>query len=87
MAVIVEVHNTGDQELRGDMVARLEHVFLDRPGEWRVEILGSQGSERWDLKITGPNAFERSYTLEESLGQHEPVAVAGIVARMLPSKG
>jgi hypothetical protein len=86
MTVMVEVHNTGDQELRQDMVARLEHIFSDRQGDWRVEILGSQGSERWELKITGPNAFERSYTLEASLGQHEPVAVAGIVARMLPSK-
>jgi len=52
----------------------------DRPGDWRVEILGSQGTDRWEMKITGPNAFERSYTLEGSLGQHEPNVVSAIIA-------
>jgi hypothetical protein len=35
------------------------------------------------MRITGPNAFERSYTLEGSAGQHEPHAIARIVARMV----
>jgi hypothetical protein len=52
-----------------------------------VEILGSQGNDRWEMKITGPNAFERSYTLEGELGQHEPAAVAAIVSKMLPGRG
>jgi hypothetical protein len=38
------------------------------------------------MKITGPNGFERSYTLEGNLGQHEPSAVSAIVSRMLPSR-
>jgi len=49
--------------------------------------LGSKGSDRWDLKITGPNAFERSYTLEGDLGQHEPTTVAAIISKMLPPRG
>lgn len=87
MPVMVEMHNTGDAESQRDVVARIEHILSDRPGDWRVMILGSQGNDRWEMKITGPNAFERSYTLEGELGQHEPNAVAAIVARMLPSKG
>ncbi len=86
MAVTVEVHNTGDAGRQRDVVAMIEHMFSDRPGDWRVVIIGSQGNDRWEMKITGPNAFERSYTLEGTLGQHEASAVAGIVARMLPSR-
>ncbi|HYM78211.1 MAG TPA: hypothetical protein VE377_19715 [Candidatus Dormibacteraeota bacterium] len=86
MAVTVEMHNTGDAEMQRDLVAIIEHIFADRPGDWRVEVLGSQGSDRWEMKITGPNAFERSYTLEGELGQHQPSAVAAIVSKMLPGR-
>ncbi|HEV3511916.1 MAG TPA: hypothetical protein VGS05_09460 [Candidatus Sulfotelmatobacter sp.] len=86
MPVTVEMHNTGNADSQRDIVALIEHVLADRSGDWRVEILGSQGSDRWEMKITGPNAFERSYTLEGELGQHEPSSVAAIVARMLPPK-
>jgi len=86
MAVTVETHNTGDANLQRDLVAIVEHVLSDRPGDWRVVVLGSQGSDRWELKVTGPNAFERSYTLEGQLGQHEPGTVAGIITKMLPSR-
>ena len=72
MAVLVEMHSTGDPELRADVVARIEHVLADRPGDWRVSIVGSQARDRWEMKITGPNGFERSCTLEGSSGQHEP---------------
>ncbi len=87
MAVMVEMHNTADAESRRDVIARIEHIFSERAGEWRVVIVGSQGNDCWEMKITGPNAFERSYTLEGGLGQHEPSAVAGILAKMLPSRG
>lgn len=86
MPVTVEMHNTGNADSQRDIVALIEHVLADRSGDWRVEILGSQGSDRWEMKITGPNAFERSYTLEGELGQHEPSSVAAIVSRMLPPK-
>lgn len=86
MAVTVESYNTGDANRQRDLVAIVEHIFADRPGDWRVVILGSQADDRWEMKITGPNAFERSYTLEGELGQHEPPVVASIVSRMLPTK-
>jgi len=86
MAVTVETHNTGDAAMQRDLVAMIEHVLADRPGDWRVVILGSQGSDRWEMKITGPNGFERSYTLEGSMGQHEPGIVSAIISGMLPVK-
>lgn len=86
MAVTVETYNTGDAALQRDLVAMIEHVLADRPGDWRVVILGSKASDRWDMKITGPKGFERSYTLEGSLGQHEPGVVSAIISRMLPVK-
>jgi hypothetical protein len=86
MAVTVEMHNTGDATLQRELEAFIEHIFADRTGDWRVVILGSQANDRWEMKITGPNAFERSYTLEGELGQHAPPVVAAIVSRMLPTK-
>ena len=86
MAVTVETHNTGDANLQRELVAIVEHVLSDRSGDWRVVILGSQGTDRWEMKITGPNAFERSYTLEGQLGQHEPGTVAAIIGKMLPNR-
>jgi hypothetical protein len=85
MAVFVEMHNTGDPELQRDVVAIIEHVLSDRPGDWRVSIIGSQGSDRWEMKITGPNAFERSYTLERTAGEHDPHVIAALVVRMVPA--
>jgi hypothetical protein len=86
MAVTVEMHNTGEVESRRDVIAMIEHVLSERPGDWRAVIIGSQANDCWEMKITGPNAFERSYTLEGALGQHEPSSVAAIIARMLPSR-
>jgi hypothetical protein len=84
MAVVVEMHNTGDPELQRDVVARVEHVLSDRDGDWRVVIVGSQGSDRWEMKILGPNAFERTYTLEGSAGEHDAHVIGGIVSKMVP---
>ena len=44
----------------------VEHVLSDRPGEWRVSIVGSRAKEDWEMKVEGPNGFERSYTLVET---------------------
>jgi hypothetical protein len=87
MSVSVEMHNTGDPALRVEVAAMIEHVLSQRTGDWRVLILGSQANDRWEMKITGPNAFERSYTLEGTAGQHEPQVIRGIVARMVSLPG
>jgi hypothetical protein len=42
MRVVIEMHNTGDPEQQRDVVAIVEHVLSDRPGDWRVVIFGSQ---------------------------------------------
>jgi hypothetical protein len=86
MAVTVEMQNTGEPTLQRELEAIIEHIFADRTGDWRVVIMGSQANDRWEMKITGPNAFERSYTLEGTLGQHEPTVVTAIISRMLPTK-
>jgi hypothetical protein len=86
MAVSVEMHHTGDSGSQREVVAVIEHMLADRPGGWRVLIVGSQANDRWEMKIVGPNAFERSYTLEGSAGEHEPQVIANLVARMLPGK-
>lgn len=62
-----------------------EHALSDRAGDWRVSIVGSQANDRWEMKITGANAFERSYTLEGTAGEHEAAATGPIVSR--PKKG
>jgi hypothetical protein len=85
MAVLVEMHHTGNPMLRADVVAAIEHVFADRPGDWRVSIVGSQANDRWEMKIAGPNGFERSYTLEGTAGEHRPDVIRGIVGKMAPA--
>jgi hypothetical protein len=86
MAVAVEMHNTVDPEQQRDVVAIVEHVLSNRPGDWRVLIMGSQDSDQWELKVFGPNGIERSYTLEGSAGQHDPYVIAAIVSRMVPGR-
>jgi hypothetical protein len=83
MAVRVEMHNTGDLKLQRDVVTSIEHAFSDRQGEWQVLIVGSQGSDRWEMKILGPNAFERSYTLEKMSGEHSPSRIAALINRIV----
>jgi hypothetical protein len=66
MAVSVEMHNTGCvPAVRSEIVALIEHVLADRPGDWRVLIVGSQANDRWEMKIMEPNAFERCIRLRE----------------------
>jgi hypothetical protein len=86
MSVTVEMHNTGDPELQRDVAAMIEHVLADRPGHWRVSIIGSLGTDRWEMTIFGPNGFERSYTLEGTAGEHQPSVIGGIVSRILAVK-
>ncbi len=83
MPVVVEVHNVGDLNLQRDVVALVEHVLSGRTGDWRVLIVGSQESDRWEMKIFGPNAFERSYSLEGASGEHDPRKIAALVSRIV----
>ncbi len=55
--------NTGDSRAREEIALVVEQVLSDRPGEWRVSIVGSRENDNWELKIEGPKGFERAYTL------------------------
>jgi hypothetical protein len=54
MSVLVELHNTGDATIRTEVQVIVEHVLSDRPGEWRVSIVGSRAKEDWEMKVEGP---------------------------------
>jgi len=84
MAVMVEMQNTGDPGLQREVAATIEHALADRPGDWRVSIIGSQANDQWEMKIIGPNAFERSYTLEGSSGEHRPEMIRVLLGKLVP---
>jgi hypothetical protein len=81
MSVLVELHNTGDARIRTEVQVIVEHILSDRPGDWR-----SRTKEDWEMKVEGPNGFERSYTLVGTAGEHQPVAIGNLLLRLLPSK-
>jgi hypothetical protein len=39
-----------------------------------MSIVGSRESDGWEMKVLGPNGFERSYTLAGNAGEHQPLA-------------
>ena len=86
MAVSVEMQHTGDSGLQAELRAIIEHVLADRLGDWRVSIVGSQANDRWEMKIVGPDGFERCYTLEGSAGEHRPEVIQVILSKMLPEE-
>ena len=86
MSVFVELHNTGNAAIRAELQAVIEHVLSDWPGEWRVSIVASRAKEDWEMKVEGPNGFERSYTLVRSAGEHQPVAIGNLILKLLPVK-
>ena len=85
MSARIEMQNTGDPRTRGEIVAVIEHVLSDRPGEWRVSIVGSRANDNWEMKVEGPEGFERSYSLAGSAGEHQPAAIGNLLGRLLPA--
>ena len=47
---------------------------------------GRKRTTRWEMKIVGPNGFERCYTLEGSAGEHRPEVIQVILSKMLPGR-
>ena len=84
MRVTIELQNLGEAQLCGEITVHLEHAFSGRQGAWRVWISGSRAVDNWDLRVEGPNGFERSYSLSGSAGEHEPAAICAIVLRLVP---
>ena len=86
MAVHVELHNIGDAPIEPEVRALVEHALSDRPGDWRVSIVGSRENDSWEMKVLGPNGFERSYALVGSAGEHQALMIANVLMRLLPGK-
>ena len=86
MAVSLELHNTGDPGIGAEVRALVEHALSDRPGDWRVSIVGSRENDSGEIKNLGPNGFERSYTLVGSAGEHQPLVIANVLLRLLPAR-
>ena len=86
MGVTIELQNLGDAELCREISARVEHALSDKPGKWRVSIAGSRGSENWEMKVEGPNGFERSYSLAGSAGEHDPEAIRRLILQLVPAR-
>jgi hypothetical protein len=86
MAVSLELHNTGDSSIGAEIQALVEHHLGDRPGDWRVSIVGSRESDGWEMKVCGPNGCERTYTLAGTAGEHHPLVIGSVLLRLLPAK-
>ena len=84
MPVTIELQNLGDAQLSREIIARIEHALSEKQGDWLVSIAGSRASETWEMKVAGPNAFERSYTLSGTAGEHEPEAIRRLVNQLVP---
>ena len=85
MGVTIELQNLGDAQLCGEITARLEHAFAERRGEWRVSIAGSRANENWDIRVEGPNGFERTYSLSSPAGGHESEAISSLILQLVLS--
>jgi hypothetical protein len=84
MGVTVELENLGDVPLCQEIVAGAEHALSDRKGQWRVSIAGSRESESWEMRVTGPNGFERTYNLSRA-GEHIPEAIRRLILQLVPA--
>jgi len=73
----------GNVWLCREIVANIEHGLTEKAGEWRVSITGSRATENWDMRIQGPNGFERSYTLSGAAGEDEPEAIRKIILQLV----
>jgi hypothetical protein len=86
MAVVVELHNTWHVANPSEIVASIEHVLHEEPGDWRISILGSRDNDDWEMKVEGPRGFERRYTLAGSAGEHQPEALRTVLLKLLSGR-
>lgn len=84
MGVTAELENLGDTRLSKEIATSIEHALSDRQGDWRVIIAGSRASENWEMRIEGPNGFERTYTLTSAAGEHQPEAIRRLIIQLVP---
>jgi hypothetical protein len=85
MGVTIELQNLGDARVSKEIFASIEHALSEKSGEWRVSITGSIAAENWEMRVEGPNGFERSYTLGGAAGEHEPEAIRRLILQLVPA--
>jgi hypothetical protein len=85
MGVAIELENLGDAQLCREIAVGIEHALSEKTGEWRVSIAGSRATENWEMRVEGPNGFERSYTLSSIAGEHEPEAIRKMILQLVPT--
>jgi hypothetical protein len=86
MAVSLELHNTGDPSIGAEIQALVEYHLGDRLGDWRMSIVGYRESDGWEMKLWGPNGFERSHTLVGGAGEHQALVIGNVLLRLLPAR-
>jgi len=84
MGVTAELENLGDARLSKEITASIEHALSDKGGDWTVTIAGSRASENWEMRVEGPNGFERTYILAGAAGEHEPEAIRRLIIQLVP---
>ena len=82
----IEMQNTGDPRARSEILAGVEHVLSEVAGEWRVSIVGSRANDNWEMKVEGPQGFERAYTLVGEAGEHQPEVIRNVLIKLLPAR-
>jgi hypothetical protein len=55
-------------------------------GVWRISIIGSRGSDDWEMKVEGPRGFERIYTLNGSAGERQPEVIRSLLLKLLSGR-
>ena len=50
-----------------------------------MSIVGSRANDNWEMKVEGPQGFERSYTPVGEAGEHQPEAVRSVLIKLLPA--
>ncbi len=85
MPVTTDLQNLGDAQLCREIAASIEHALSDKRGAWRVSIASSRASENWEMRVEGPNGFERTYTLAGAAGEHKPEVIRRLILQLVPT--
>jgi hypothetical protein len=54
MAFTISISHLGNPELEASLRSAIEDFFTHHPGDWEVDIFGSQENSAWELKVTSP---------------------------------
>ena len=85
MGVTIELENLGDVQLSKEISASIEHAF-ERQTRGVASVDCRIAREReLELRVEGPNSFERTYTLAGSDGEHEPEAIRRRILQLVPA--